>query len=142
MIRQLLSDRFTKSPLNLYLIKGALGQPRYIWISKQGQPFRFQFLLYLTLWTGLASATRLTRSGFMPHIGWIYFYRRGRGAWTYSYFIHKKVWHCWYTLLFKALSISYWSINQFMSSFHNVFLRKWIKTVFSSCGVKNENKIS
>ena len=37
------------------------GQPSYIWISKPGQPFRSQFLLYLALWTGLAGATRLTR---------------------------------------------------------------------------------
>ena len=50
------------------------GQPWYIWISESSQPFRSQFLLYLALWTGLAGETRLTRSHFMPHIGWIYFY--------------------------------------------------------------------
>ena len=38
------------------------GQPSYIWISKPGQPFRSQFVLYLALCTGLAGATRLTRS--------------------------------------------------------------------------------
>ena len=31
---------------------------------------------------GLAGATRLTRSDFMLHAGWIYFYQRGRFAWT------------------------------------------------------------
>ena len=30
--------------------------------------FRSQFVLYLALWTGLAGATRLTRSDFMLHI--------------------------------------------------------------------------
>ena len=38
------------------------------------------FVFYLALWTGLAGATRLTRSDFMLHIGWIYFYQRGRFA--------------------------------------------------------------
>ena len=48
---------------------------------RAGSPFRSQFVLYLALWTGLAGATRLTRSDFMLHIGWIYFYQRGRFAW-------------------------------------------------------------
>ena len=56
------------------------GQPLYIWISEPGQPFRSQFVLYLPLWTGLACATRLTRSDVMLYIGWIYFYQRVRGA--------------------------------------------------------------
>ena len=34
-----------------------------------------------TLSTWLVGATRLTRSDLMLHIGWIYFYWRGRGAW-------------------------------------------------------------
>ena len=42
--------------------------------SESGQPFRSQFVLCLALWTGLAGATRLTRSDFMLHIGSIYFY--------------------------------------------------------------------
>ena len=46
-----------------------------------GQPFRSQFVLYLALWTGLACATRLSRSTFMLHIDWIYFYYRGRFSW-------------------------------------------------------------
>ena len=50
------------------------GQPYYIWISEPGQPFQSQFVLYLALWAGLVFATRLTRSDFMLHIGWIYFY--------------------------------------------------------------------
>ena len=40
----------------------------------RGQPFRSQFVLYLALWTGLTGATRLTRSDFMLHLGWIHFY--------------------------------------------------------------------
>ena len=55
----------------------------YIWISELGQTFRSQFVLYLTLWTGLAGATRLTQSGFMLYIGWIYFYQRGKYFVTY-----------------------------------------------------------
>ena len=70
----------TKSIQNGDLTLGH-GHPEYIWISKLGQPFRSQFVLYLGLWTGLAGATRLTRSDFKLHIGWIYFYLRGRGAW-------------------------------------------------------------
>ena len=52
-----------------------------IWISEPGQLFRSQFALHLTLWTGLAGATRLTRSVCMIHMDWIYFYQRGRFAW-------------------------------------------------------------
>ena len=52
-----------------------------IWISEPGQLFRSQFVLHLTLWTGLAGATRLTRSVCMIHMDWIYFYQRGRFAW-------------------------------------------------------------
>ena len=36
-------------------------------ISEPGQPFRSQFVLNLDLWTGLAGATRLTRSDVMLH---------------------------------------------------------------------------
>ena len=32
--------------------------------SEPGQPFWSQFVLYLAVWTGLAGATRLTRSDF------------------------------------------------------------------------------
>ena len=38
------------------------------------------YCTYLALWTGLGGATKLTRSDFMLHIGWIYFYLRGKGA--------------------------------------------------------------
>ena len=37
----------------------------------------FPVPVVLALWTGLAGKTRLTRSDFMLHIGWIYFYQRG-----------------------------------------------------------------
>ena len=46
----------------------------YIWFFEPGQPFRSQFFMYLAPWTGLTSATRLTRSDLMLHKGWIYFY--------------------------------------------------------------------
>ena len=37
----------------------------------------------LAPWKGLAGAKRLTRSDFILNVGSIYFYQRGRGAWTW-----------------------------------------------------------
>ena len=50
---------------------------------RAGSTFPVQFVLHLALWTGLAGATRLTRSDFMLHKGWISFYQRGRFAWPF-----------------------------------------------------------
>jgi len=36
---------------------------------RAGSTFPVPVVLYLALWTGLAGATRLTRSDFMLHIG-------------------------------------------------------------------------
>ena len=53
------------------------------WAAELGQSFRTQFVLYLALQGRTSRCNNwLTRSDFMLFKGWIYFYYRGRGAWS------------------------------------------------------------